>query len=321
MNPPALVWFPDEASSNAAEVDQLFFALVALSGVLIVVVFGLLLVFCIRYRAGNRGVRHPYKGSSLYFEMTWTFIPFLIFMGLFVWATHLYIRMYTLPAEGISIDIVGKQWMWKIQHEGGQREINQLHVPINRNILINLTSEDVVHSFFIPDFRIKRDAVPGRYTSMWFKATKVGTYHIFCSQYCGLNHDEMTGEVIVESASDYAHWLESGKPEEDLAVSGEELFHHVGCSGCHALQGAIRAPLLNGLYNSPVALSDGTTVIADRQYLRDSILLPNKQITAGYQALMPTYQGQLSEEQVNALVSYLMSLKNQPDQTLNTISR
>ena len=311
MNPPAIVWFPDEASSNALEVDHLFLALLGLSGLLIISVFGLLFVFCVRYRAGNHGVRHPYSGSSLKFEITWMVIPFVIFMGLFAWATHLYIRMYTLPPQGIAIDIVGKQWMWKIQHEGGQCEINQLHVPVDRNILINLTSEDVVHSFFIPAFRVKRDAVPGRYTSMWFKATQIGTYHIFCSQYCGLNHDEMIGEVIVQSSRDYALWLESGKPEQDLVVSGEELFHQVGCSGCHAQQSTIRAPRLNGLYNSTVAVSDGTTVIADRQYLRDSILLPNKQITAGYAPVMPTYQGQLNEEQVNELVSYLMSLKTQ----------
>ncbi len=302
--------FPPEASSYAGRVDTLFFSLLALCFIVALGVFGLILFFCIRYREGSSAPRSAKRPHSAPIEVTWMVIPLIIFLVVFVFAGKEYAYMYSPPPSGTEIDVVGKQWMWKVQHADGQREINQLHIPINEDIIVTLTSEDVIHSFFIPAFRIKHDAVPGSYSRFWFRAIEAGTYHIFCAQYCGMNHSQMIGEVVAMTPTDYAKWEEQGHPASDLAQSGETLFHQVGCSGCHAPSATIHAPLLEGLYGKPVALQDGTFVTADRQYLRDSILLPNKQIAAGFAPGMPTYQGQLTEEQVNELVAYIMSLKS-----------
>jgi cytochrome c oxidase subunit 2 len=308
----ALVFFPEQASSYAGSVDDIFFVLLALSVVLVLGLFTAITYFCIRYREGSPAVRSQASINSTPIEITWMVIPLIIFLGIFAWAARLYGYMYSPPADGINVYVVGKQWMWKVEHEEGQREINELHVPIDRNILITLTSQDVIHSFFIPDFRVKHDAVPGSYAKMWFRAIKTGTYRIFCAQYCGMNHSQMIGDVVAMSPQDYAAWLAASRPEASMVQDGEALFHEAGCSGCHAAASAFHAPLLNGLYGSQVPLEGGEIVTADRQYLRDSILLPNKQIVDGYAPIMPTYQGQLTEEQVNELVSYLISLKAQP---------
>ena len=302
--------FPPEASSYAGRVDTLFFSLLALCFIVALGVFGLILFFCIRYREGSSAPRSAKRPHSAPIEVTWMIIPLAIFLVVFVFAGKEYAYMYSPPSSGTEIDVVGKQWMWKVQHADGQREINQLHIPINEDIIVTLTSEDVIHSFFIPAFRIKHDAVPGSYSRFWFRAIEAGTYHIFCAQYCGMNHSQMIGEVVAMTPTDYAKWEEQGHPASDLAQSGETLFHQVGCSGCHAPGATIHAPLLEGLYGKPVDLQDGTFVTADRQYLRDSILLPNKQIAAGFAPVMPTYQGQLTEEQVNELVAYIMAMKS-----------
>jgi cytochrome c oxidase subunit 2 len=308
----ALALFPTEASSYANSVDQIFFALLGLSAVLLVGLFGTMAVFLVRYREGSPASRaHRYPNSTP-IEITWMVIPLLIFLAIFAWAAHLYARMYTNPPNGLHVFVVGKQWMWKIEHENGAREINQLHIPIDEDILVTLTSQDVIHSFFVPDFRVKHDAVPGSYASFWFRATKPGDYHLFCAQYCGMNHSLMIGDVIAMEPRAYATWLDDNPPQESMAQAGETIFHRVGCSGCHEATSTFHAPLLNGLYGSQVPLQTGEMVTADRQYLRDSILLPNKQIVAGFAPIMPTYQGQLSEEQVNELVSYIISLKAKP---------
>jgi cytochrome c oxidase subunit 2 len=301
--------FPQEASSYSGAVDHIFFFLLALSVLLVVGLFGLILFYCIRFREGSSVVRSTHRINSTPVEITWMIIPMIIFLALYVWAAHLYGFMYTPPADGIPIYVVGKQWMWKVEHENGQREINQIHVPVDQNILITLTSQDVVHSFYVPAFRMKHDAVPGTYAKMWFRAVKTGSYHLFCAQYCGMNHSRMIGNIVVMSARDYAAWLSGNQPSSSMSQEGETLFHRVGCSGCHESTSTFHAPLLNGLYGSQVPLQTGEIVTADRQYLRDSILLPNKQIVAGFAPIMPTYQGQLSEEQVNELLSYLISLK------------
>ena len=238
-------------------------------------------------------------------------IPLIIFLVLFVLAGKEYGYMYSPPDHGMEINVVGKQWMWIIQHENGQRENDELHIPINQDVIVTLTSQDVVHSFYIPAFRIKHDAVPGSYARFWFRAVKAGTYPLFCAQYCGMDHSRMIGDVVAMTPKDYADWVAQGAPTSNLAASGEVLFHEVGCSGCHAPNATFHAPQLEGLYEKPVALDSGQIVVADRQYLRDSILLPNKQIVAGFAPIMPTYQGQLTEDQVNELVAYLMSLRDQ----------
>ena len=280
--------------------------------ILLVGLFGLLTIFCFRFREGSKVVRSRKQIFSTTLELTWTIIPLLIFLFLFVLAGRQYAYMYSPPAHGLNVFVVGKQWMWKIEHEDGQREIDQLHVPVGENILITLTSQDVIHSFFIPAFRVKHDAVPGSYAKFWFRAIRTGTFHIFCAQYCGMNHSRMIGEVVAMSPHDFAAWSSANKPEHDMVTTGETLFHQVGCSGCHESTSTIHAPLLNGIYGKPVALQTGQIVTADREYLRDSILLPNKDVAAGFAPVMPTYQGRLTEEQVNELLAYLISLSDKP---------
>jgi cytochrome c oxidase subunit 2 len=308
----ALLGFPPEASSYAGQVDGIFLSILALCVVVLAVVFGLMIFFLIRYREGSPVIRSRQEINSTPIEITWMIVPLIIFLILFVIAGREFAYIFSPPAHGLDIYVVGKQWMWKVEHENGRREIDQLHIPIDQDVLITLTSEDVIHSFFVPAFRVKHDAVPGTYAKFWFRAIKTGTYHIFCSQYCGMNHSQMIGEVIAMSPRDYAAWSEAGKPASDMVSAGETLFHQVGCSGCHSPTATIHAPSLSGLYGKPVALQTGAIVTADRQYLRDSILLPNKDIAAGFAPVMPTYQGQLNEEQVNELLAYLISLKDPP---------
>jgi len=210
------------------------------------------------------------------------------------------------------VQVVGRQWMWKLQHAEGKREINELHVPLNSTVAMTMTSQDVIHSFFIPAFRVKQDVVPGKYTGEWFKPTRTGEYHIFCAQYCGTQHSRMIGRVVVMEPAAYERWLKSGEPTESIVQTGERLFRDRGCSGCHAPNSQFHAPLLQGLYRNPVPLANGTMVTADDQYLRDSILQPGKQITAGYQNIMPSFAGHLSEEEIMQLIAYLKYIGNQP---------
>lgn len=241
-------------------------------------------------------------------EIAWTVIPFFIFLGLFFWAAEVFFGMSRPPANAADVYIVGKQWMWKIQHADGRREINELHLAVGQPVKLIMTSQDVIHDFFIPGFRSKQDVVPGRYTTEWFTPTEPGQYHLFCAQYCGTNHSLMVGTIYVMEPAEHARWLASQPTPDSLVATGERAFRTRGCSGCHAASAAIRAPLLEGLYGRQVPLADSTLVTADDQYLRDSILLPNKQIAAGYQPIMPTYQGQISEEELNAIIAYLKSL-------------
>ena len=300
--------FPSQASNMAPKVDNIYFALLALCGTVAILIFLVALFFCIRYRRGTKVDRTPPKGSPIPFEITWTVIPLFIFLGIFFWAAEVFFGMSRPPANATEIYVVGKQWMWKIQHPDGRREINELHLPVGQPVKLIMTSQDVIHDFFVPGFRTKQDVVPGRYTTEWFTPTKPGRYHIFCSQYCGTDHSQMVGTVYVQEPAEHARWLAQQPAPNSLVAIGERAFHTRGCSGCHAPNAAIRAPLLDGIYGKQVPLSDSTLVTADDQYLRDSILLPNKQISAGYQPIMPTFQGQISEEELNAIIAYLKSL-------------
>jgi cytochrome c oxidase subunit 2 len=303
---------PYEDSSYATSVDAIFVSLLLLCGVITLSVFAVIIWFCIRYRKGSTADRthYPSEGKQIGIELTWIVIPLVIFIGLFIWAGNVYYRMFSPPADGLAIYVIGKQWMWKIEHPGGQREIDQLHIPIDRNIVLTLTSQDVIHDFDVPAFRIKHDVLPGRYVRMWFKATKPGTYHLFCGQYCGDFHSQMIGSVIAMTDVDYEAWLQNagtqGTPET-LIAEGSRYFHSLGCAGCHEGSQVVHAPSLNGLYGQPVPLQSGQTVVADDDYLRDSILQPSKNVPAGYQPIMPTFQGLLSEEQVIALIAYIKS--------------
>jgi cytochrome c oxidase subunit II len=303
--------FPPEASTAARHVDALYFALILISLFFIAVVFLPILFFCIKYRRGSPADRsNPSTGSNL-IEFGWTMVPTLMGLGLFAWGAVDYFQIERRPANAIDVQVVGKQWMWKLQHAEGKREINELHVPVDQTVALTLISQDVIHSFFVPAFRVKQDVVPGKYTSEWFKATRTGEYHIFCSQYCGTQHAQMTGRVVVMQPQAYERWLKSGEQTESPVRLGERLFHDRGCSGCHAPNSKFHAPLLEGLYRKPVPLANGTMVTADDQYLRDSILQPAKQISAGYDNIMPSFTGHLSEEEIMQLIAYLKAIGQQ----------
>jgi cytochrome c oxidase subunit 2 len=241
-------------------------------------------------------------------EVAWIGIPFIISMVIFVWGARLYLDTSIAPDNSLEVYVVGKQWMWKIEHIGGQREIDELHVPVGRDIKLTMATEDVIHSFFIPAFRIKADVVPGRYSSTWFRATKPGQYHLFCAEYCGTNHSGMIGSVYAMEPAEYEAWLSGGPTEGSLASNGQKLFQQLGCSTCHQSTGQGRGPRLIGIYGKPVLLGDGTSVIADDNYIRESILDPKAKIVAGFQPLMPTFQGIVSEEQLLQLTAYIKSL-------------
>ena len=309
--------FPPEASSTAQQVDWIYFALTALTLLTCAVVFLPIIFFAIKYRRGSKANRSNPRIESLWIESGWTIVPLLIFIGLFGWGAIVYFQIERPPRDALQVQVVGKQWMWKLQHAEGRREINELHVPVGRAVSLTMTSQDVIHSFFVPAFRVKQDVVPGRYTSEWFKPTEAGEYHIFCSLYCGTQHSAMIGRVVVMEPVDYERWLNTGRPAESIALTGERLFRERGCSGCHSVNSKFHAPLLEGVFGKSSPLENGEIVPMDERYVRDSILLPGKEIAKGYQNIMPSYAGQLSEEEIMQLIAYLKSIGNQnpPDES------
>ena len=300
--------FPAEASTIAPYTDALYFFLLGMTifGVLLVgtLVFG----FGIRYRRARHPVAIQVEGSTL-LEATWTIIPLGIFLVIFVWGALLYFRIYNPPVNAMNVYIIGKQWMWKAEHPGGQHEINALHVPSGRPVQLTMISQDVFHSFSIPDFRVKREVIPGRYTTVWFQATDPGVYHLFCSQYCGTLHSGMIGQITVLKPEDYEKWLKQSTSGMSLAQNGERLYASMGCISCHSGNAAARGPNLAGVYGSRLIQADGSQVLVNDAYLRDSILNPSQHVTAGYAPIMPTYQGQISEDGLISLVEYIKNLQ------------
>ena len=306
--------FPEHASSLAWQVDGLYFLLVAVSAFFTLAIFLVILVFAVKYRRSAHP--HPVQiEGSLALELAWTLIPLGMCMVFFAWGSLIYFQEARPPQGAMEIYTVGKQWMWKFQHETGQREINQLHLPVNADVRMIMSSQDVIHDFFVPAFRIKQDVLPGRFTETWFHTTKVGTYHLFCSQYCGTDHSGMIGQVIVMEPTAYQAWLASGGGTGSMAANGQQLFSQLGCGTCHRFDTQGRGPNLAGLYNKRVMLDDGRTVVADENYLRESILDPGAKIVSGFKPIMPSFQGQVSEENLMALVAYVKSLTQpQPNQ-------
>jgi len=300
--------FPDRASTLAAEVDALYFYLVGVTIVFSVGIALALIFFAIRFRRRSEAERPAEIHGSLALELTWSLVPLALVTVMFVWGARVFFHMNRPPDDSMTISVVGKRWMWKLQHPTGQREINELHVPVGRAVKLTLTSEDVIHSFFVPAFRIKRDAVPGRYNFAWFEATRTGTYHLFCAEYCGTEHSRMIGRVVVMEPDDYQTWLAGGPAPESPVQAGEKLFVELNCRTCHRPDSSGRGPVLDGLLGSKVQLQNGETVLADEAYVRESILNPAAAVTAGYQPVMPTYQGQVSEEAVLQLIAYIRSL-------------
>jgi cytochrome c oxidase subunit 2 len=304
--------FPERASTMAYRVDALYFFLLAITVFFGVLIAGLIVFFAVRYRRrAPDGVGERIHGN-LTLELAWTGIPLMITMVIFVWGTSVYFAMARPPDETLNIYVVGKQWMWKFQHLDGQREINELHVPVGRDIKLITTSEDVIHDFFVPAFRVKADVIPGRYVTIWFHATKPGRYHLFCAEYCGTRHSGMTGEIVVMEPSEFQTWLSGGAPEGSLASTGAKLFADLACNTCHRPDAQGRGPVLDGLFGRTQTLQSGETVTVDEAYVRESILNPSAKITAGFQPIMPTFQGIVSEEQLLALIEYVKSLQTQP---------
>jgi len=305
---PGLPFWPPTASGYASQINVLFGALLIVGALTAGLVFFLMLFFANKYRHGSNADRSGTTKKTWRFEVSWTVATLLIFVGLAVWGADIYLHLYNPPANAVQIFVVGKQWMWKAQHPGGQREINELHVPVGQPIRLVLASQDVIHSFFIPALRIKQDVVPGRYETMWFRADKVGRYHLFCAEYCGTDHAHMGGWITVMEPRDFGRWLQAQGGQETLAAQGKDLFRRYGCSGCHEAGGTVRAPRLEGVFGSPVPLSDGSVVIADERYVRDSILDPKAQVAAGYAPVMPTFAGQIGEDDLAKLVAYVESI-------------
>jgi cytochrome c oxidase subunit 2 len=303
--------FPDSASTIAEEVDALYFFLVGLSGFFSILIAVLIVSFAIKFRRRHVHEVGQQVHGGLLLEIGWTVVPFLITMVIFFWGAKVYFAMATPPAETLNIYVVGKQWMWKVQHVAGQREINQLHVPVGRPVKLIMTSEDVIHNFSIPAFRVKADVIPGRFMQIWFEPTKPGTYRILCAEYCGTQHSGMTGEVIVMEPTAYQTWLSGGAPEGSLASTGEKLFADLACNTCHRPDSRGRGPVLENVFGQPVQLHDDSIVTADESYIRESILTPAAKITAGFQPVMPAFQGLVTEEQVLALIEYVKSLSSQ----------
>lgn len=301
--------FPDQASTIASGVDAVYFLLVGLSVFFAIAVFFFVFFFAIRYRRGSNVDRSKLIFESSKLEITWSFIPFVMAMGVFAWGAVAYFNLYRPPVAAMDIYIVGKQWMWKAQHPEGPSEINELHVPVNQPVRLIMTSQDVIHSFYVPAFRVKQDVLPGRYTSIWFEATQPGTYHLFCAEYCGTDHSIMGGSVIVMNQADYEQWLAGGATGLSMAQAGEALFQQLGCQTCHQADGNGRGPSQVGIFGKEVELDSGQKVVVDEEYLRESIINPQAKIVAGYSAIMPTFKGQISDEGLQQIVVYLKTLK------------
>lgn len=298
--------WPTAASAGAQQVDALFIYLIAITGGVTLLIFLLIFIFAMKFRHTKS---QPVQiEGSVPLEITWSLIPLGIFMTFFVWGAFIYFQQATPPKDAMEIFVVGKQWMWKLQHPDGVREINQLHVPVNRDVRLTMISQDVVHSFFMPAFRIKQDVLPGRYTTTWFRATKPGRYHLFCAEYCGTAHSGMIGEVVVMEPAEFEAWLQGGRGEGSMASVGQKLFQELGCSTCHRFDAQGRGPNLQGVYGRQQLLDDGRSVLADDNYIRESILNPGAKVVAGFKPIMPTFQGIVSEDQVLALISYIKSL-------------
>ena len=294
------------ASTQASRTDAIFLAMLLLCGTVALVLLVLVVFFVLKYRRGHAVDRTPPREMKS-IEIAWTVTPLLVFFGVFSWAARDYITLADPPADALPVSVVAKQWMWKLQHRNGRREINELHVPLGEPVLLTMTSQDVIHSLFVPAFRLKQDVVPGRYTRLWFTATQLGEFPLFCSEYCGSEHSGMTGRVVVMSPSDYGRWLASGPAAPSMAQYGFALFRQLGCSGCHEARSTVHAPLLDGLYGRTVHLQDGRSLVADATYLRDSILVPARDVVAGFAPVMPSFAGQVTEEDLQALIAYIQS--------------
>jgi cytochrome c oxidase subunit 2 len=305
--------FPDQASTTAARVDAVFFYALTLIVFFTVMLAILILTLAIRYRSGSRAPRKPPVTHSALLESIWIIVPLILLMILFGLSAHVYFEMFNPPPNAAKIDVVAKQWMWYLQHPEGRREINELHVPIGRPVKLSMTSQDVIHSFYVPNFRVKQDVLPGRTTQLWFEPTKLGRHHLFCAEYCGTEHSGMIGWVVVMEPAEYEAWLRAGPSQQSFESIGKVLFEKHTCNGCHGPNSEFRAPKLEGVYGNqiPIMNEDGKGahfVTADDRYIRDSILLPKSEIVAGYEPIMPSFKDVIPEEDLIPIMAYIKSL-------------
>lgn len=315
------------ASTVANDIDLHFWAITSVAVFFSLLIAVGIVTLGVKYRQGAKADRSRPPQYNVPIELAWTIIPLGIAMGIFVWSASLYFRQAKVPEGALEIQVVGKQWMWKLQHPTGRWENNELHVPLGRPVVLNMTSEDVIHAFYVPEFRVKQDVIPGQFTRMWFTPTRAGTYRLYCAEFCGTLHSTMIGTVFVQEPADYERWLAEGKHTESVAAEGERLFRMHGCSGCHGANSSVRAPLLEGIYGrmipvqivqpgKPLEQTQATTIEADLRYIHDSIVLPEKEIAAGYKPIMPTFKNRLTEEEILKLIAYIRSLapKNAAEQ-------
>jgi cytochrome c oxidase subunit II len=292
----------------APRVDALYFFLVGLTVFFSLLIAGLIVYYAVKFRRRSPEAIGARIEGGLVLELTWTVIPFVVVMGIFAWGASVFFAMSRPPDDTLNVYVVGKQWMWKFQHLSGQREINELHVPVGRPVKLIMTSEDVIHDVFVPGFRVKADVIPGRYTNIWFEPTKAGRYHLFCAEYCGTKHSGMIGQVVVMEPDEFQSWLSGGEAEGSLASEGARLFADLACNTCHRPEIQGRGPMLNGLFGKTVQLEGGATAVADEAYIRESIVNPSARITANFQPIMPTYQGVVSEDGLLQLIEFVKSL-------------
>ena len=303
--------FPEQASTMAPRVDQLYFFLLGVSVFFATLILILIIAFAIKYRRRSDDERPRPISGNLGLEILWTLVPLSLTLVMFVWGARLYFITFYPPSDALEINLVAKQWMWKAQHAEGRSEIDELHIPTGRPVKLIMTSQDVIHDFFVPAFRVKNDVLPGRYTTLWFEATKPGAYRLFCSQYCGTQHSGMIGYIIALEPAEFQAWLSGGATAVSMATAGENLFQKLGCVSCHAPNDTGRGPSLVGLLGKVVRLQSGASVTADEDYIRESILNPQAKIVAGYQPIMPTFKGLISEDGIMQIIAYLKSLKRE----------
>ena len=313
-------FFPEQASTLAGEVDALYFTFLGISLFFGLLVAGLVVFFAIRFRRRSEDeIGRPEK-AGIWLEIIWSVIPLAILLAMFAWGAKVYVEAFRPPSNAVEYFVTAKQWMWKFQHPQGNREINDLHVPLGQPIRLTMTSEDVIHSFFVPAFRVKADVLPGRYTTVWFEASKVGTFHLFCAEYCGAEHSMMGGSIIVMEPADYEMWLAGRDSGPSVIASGEELFKLKACNTCHRPDSATLAPILHGVFGEEVEFEDGGTQLVDENYLRESIINPTAKLVKGYKPLMPTYKGQMTEDEVLQLIGYIKSLASDAKEDQGAVS-
>ena len=303
--------FPEQASTMAPRVDQLYFFLLGVSVFFATLILILIIAFAVKYRRRSDDEQPRPISGNLGLEILWTVVPLSLTLVMFVWGARLYFITFYPPTDALEINVVAKQWMWKVQHAEGRSEIDELHIPTGRPVKLIMTSQDVIHDFFVPAFRVKNDVLPGRYTTLWFEATKPGAYRLFCSQYCGTQHSGMIGHIIALEPAEFQTWLSGGAAAVSMATAGENLFRKLGCISCHAANDTGRGPSLAGLLGKAVRLQSGATVTADENYIRESILEPQAKIVAGYPSIMPTFKGLISEDGIMQIIAYLKSLKRE----------